>query len=343
LAFAGAPAERDAVIVPALAVCLTEDQDPQVRTAASWALMEIGSASVRAIPSLRHALDDPLAMVRYYAALCLYKLGPRASETLPALLDVLDDADVEVRRWAAEAALQIDPRHLPTAETDHPGPPTVHSGFAELVKLAQCHDDAAFFDALRSPDPASRRVAVVASRWCRLPDDFYAEAAANGDSLVKYLTVIVLRLGVGSMSLLSSLLKDDSDDVRYEAARSFELITPPTAVAVADLIDMLRDEIPMVRRQAVMSLGRIGRTEPEARAACLPLAHTLIEDIPEIAQRAAEVLLGMGMPSKEVEESVLNALKSRDVSNTDGIRDFYIKSLERTLEEAKGVIPNSGC
>src|ERR1700737_656400 len=106
LAFTREPPSLQSVVVPALANVLAQDSAEKVRQAAAWALMEIGGASVVALPAICGALKESCVGIRYYAALAIYHMGTEAKSALPALVSSLDDADVDVRRWIAEAILQ---------------------------------------------------------------------------------------------------------------------------------------------------------------------------------------------------------------------------------------------
>jgi len=100
--------EDGASAVPDVAKALT-DEDAQVRSAAAWALSQIGPASVAAVPALRAALTDPSLHVRCLAAIALREMGPRASEAIPSLVDALSDSQPAVRAAAAQALAAMGP------------------------------------------------------------------------------------------------------------------------------------------------------------------------------------------------------------------------------------------
>lgn len=77
------------------------DENNDVRTAARWALGQIGPT---AIPALRDALKDGSPRVRSGAAFALGAMGPAAEDTVPALLQAMRDEDRTVR---IEAILSI--------------------------------------------------------------------------------------------------------------------------------------------------------------------------------------------------------------------------------------------
>jgi HEAT repeat protein len=70
------------------------DENNDVRTAARWALGQIGP---KAIPALREALKDSNPRIRSGAAFALGSMGPAADEAVPDLLLVMKDDDRTVR------------------------------------------------------------------------------------------------------------------------------------------------------------------------------------------------------------------------------------------------------
>jgi HEAT repeat protein len=70
------------------------DENDDVRTAARWALGQIGP---KAIPALREALKDGNPRIRSGAAFALGSMGPAAEDTVPALLQAMKDEDRTVR------------------------------------------------------------------------------------------------------------------------------------------------------------------------------------------------------------------------------------------------------
>jgi HEAT repeat protein len=70
------------------------DENNDVRTAARWALGQIGPT---AIPALREALKDGSPRIRAGAAFALGAVGPAAEDTVPALLQAMKDEDRTVR------------------------------------------------------------------------------------------------------------------------------------------------------------------------------------------------------------------------------------------------------
>jgi hypothetical protein len=85
------------------------DSDAQVRSAAAWALSQIGPAGAAAVPALEAALTDPSLHVRCLAAIALREIGPRAGSAIPSLVGALSDSQPSVRGAAAQALAAIGP------------------------------------------------------------------------------------------------------------------------------------------------------------------------------------------------------------------------------------------
>ncbi len=100
--------EDAAGAVGELSQSLTES-NVEVRSAAAWALSQIGPAGVAAVPALTTALTDPNPHVRCLAAIALREMGSRAVLAIPALVSALGDAEPSVRAPAAQALGAIGP------------------------------------------------------------------------------------------------------------------------------------------------------------------------------------------------------------------------------------------
>ena len=85
------------------------DKNVDVRSAAAYALGELGPKATSAVTALKDALKDDDADVRQSAAQALAEIGPDAKGAVAALASALRDADPGVRAAAATALGEIGP------------------------------------------------------------------------------------------------------------------------------------------------------------------------------------------------------------------------------------------
>jgi hypothetical protein len=84
-------------------VAALNDPDLEVRSAAAWALSQVGPKGPSAVPTLARALTDSNVQVRLLAAIALKGMGRAAAKSLPALIEALQDRSDYVRARAADA------------------------------------------------------------------------------------------------------------------------------------------------------------------------------------------------------------------------------------------------
>ncbi len=110
-----------------------------------------------------------------------------------------------------------------------------------------------------------------------------------------------------TVSLLLELLHDAQSDTRQTAAESLGKIGDPTAVA--SLIPLVTDRVPLVREAAVKAIGRLHPVaNPEITASCISALGDPIESV----RRAAAVALGDIEPPAELMATVPILLSSAD-------------------------------
>lgn len=104
---------RDAI--PALTTALLYDGAPRVRLEAAVAIWRIDRRSVRVLPVLMEALEDPDEVTRWVAADCLGDIGPEAAEAVPALQRALSEPmrSRMIRMSIALALQRIEPTAVP--------------------------------------------------------------------------------------------------------------------------------------------------------------------------------------------------------------------------------------
>jgi hypothetical protein len=88
------------------------DSNVEVRSAAAWALSQIGPKADAAAPALGQALSDSHLRTRVLAALALKAMGPKAAPAIPELIRALNDPANYVRASAADALGAMGPAGL---------------------------------------------------------------------------------------------------------------------------------------------------------------------------------------------------------------------------------------
>jgi len=167
------------------------------RFAAAWAMARVERPSLRLLPALLGALDDPDGDVRWSAVQLLVDLGRVQGEVLPVLLGAAGGAEPSPRRRMAIYALRElapeDPRtHARVREAlDDADSELRRAALSSVAKLAETDADwtTRVIAALaREPDPKMRRIAavVVAALAAQHPESAPAcksalEAAARSD------------------------------------------------------------------------------------------------------------------------------------------------------------------
>jgi HEAT repeat protein len=174
---------------------------PRARFAAAFALAQVERPSLRMLPALLDALDDPDGDVRWSAVQLLVDLGRIQAEVLPVLLHTAGaGAPPQPRRMALYALRELapdDPRtHARVREAlDDRDPELRRAALSSVAKLAETDPDwtaRALAALAHESDPKMRRIAaiVVASLAARHPESAAAcraaleEAARSEDPLL---------------------------------------------------------------------------------------------------------------------------------------------------------------
>jgi HEAT repeat protein len=108
---------------------------------------------------------------------------------------------------------------------------------------------------------------------------------------------------------LIELLRDPSEEVRWNAALTLGKIGPGAQAAVPALIAALKDTDANVREHAAESLGQIGA---EARAAVPPLTATLKDSSPRVRRDAVRSLGQIGPAARDAVPTVRALLRDPD-------------------------------
>jgi HEAT repeat protein len=272
---------------------LLGDEDREVRVAAVHGLGDWGGTgeAKKVAPALVDAFKkEKDARVRYEIAWALGKMGADAVAAVPELTAALADKEVAYR--AAQALGEIGPAAkpaIPSLVAALAKPEITHVAAAALGKVGL---DAmpALLDATKSKESIVRA----------------GVAEALGELGARFLTSRVSAGGAGPaqkiVPILSALLKDADDDVRYRTAAALKALGAQAAPAVPVLVAALKDKKRDVRNQSAQALGRIG-------SAAVPALVEAVADKDACAW-ALKALASIGGNAKESVAVVVKALAS---------------------------------
>src|SRR5262249_13560642 len=266
---------------PALAKMLTDPQSRRSeKEAAAQAIAAIGPTAKEALPAVTKMLTERDTALRVLAAGTLGKIAGGSPEAVKKLSDALKASLLSVHFAALKALAEIGPTAT-SATSDvkaylakSNAPAAKVWAAAALVSLGSDADDQlkSILTALKDKAPESvgarlaaiEAVAVLGSK---------AEAAGAD-----------LRDALKDKSLVA---RGDRTQIRERAARSVARLGGEQARrAIPALTDMLRDNIPNVRRAAAEALGTIG---PDAIVAA-PKLRELARTDPALADAPQEAL-----------------------------------------------------
>lgn len=205
-------------------------RDRGVRESAKRTLVKIGPV---AVPELKNCLRSKDRDMKKRALLVLGEIGPAAVEAVPSLVKLLDDEDQHITSKAAEALERIGAVAVP-----------------ELRKF------------LADPDIGMRmRAAEALSNMGKgavdaAPDLIKALCHKNF-LLSKRVAETLGKIGPAVVAALIKVLGDTDEWARSRAAYVLGTIGPDARDAVPALTEALSDQIPDVRREAVIALGKI--------------------------------------------------------------------------------------
>jgi HEAT repeat protein len=263
IAAAAATLRIDASDVPALRHLEGELKagSARVRRAAAQALGETGAA----LPSLRKALADPDADLRWVVAEAIGQFGTSAAAAVPDLVARLQDAPVRAAVLDAlgrigPAAKEAVPALLPVLRESSP------LRFAAALALARIGGEGAraavphLLPGLKSGDEKSRWDATVIL-WTMGPDARDAVPAllesvrAGNDMAVDALAAVDRKAAVPV--LVERRLKHGDPAFRRYAAEALGAAGPDAAEAVPALTELLNDPSEEVRAAAAEALRKI--------------------------------------------------------------------------------------
>ena len=274
-----------------------------VRCAATWALGQIGSPAIDAVPVLLLALEDPDKTVRSNAAKSLGQIGKQDIALLPDLVRAMNDESWGVRINAAYAVYRTDRSKwdivlpLLTEALNHENDDVRYDAVDVLGDIKAPIQDVMplLVNALNDEDASVRRCAAKALGKIGDPAavPVLREALqAEGWSMVQAVVVALTQIDAPeALETLISALSDTDYTVRYHVSDALEKMNPPPKDAVPALIGVLNDTDPWARRQAARALGKIG--DP---AAVPMLIENLTHGDPRVREAAVDALKKIATP-----------------------------------------------
>lgn len=309
---------------------LASHKAPELRAAAVEALSR--TQAKRAISQINAALEDPEPSVRAQAALSVATMySPRSIELLQKLVF---DTNLNVRRNAAQSMSKIDETELSdtiaTALKHETDGTTVESllsalqrnGGASSLPILQRYIEGEGTQFREQAVKALRKLKIPASVpvFRRLLDDHTPTLRRQS---IEQLTVLKCE---GVLPNFREMLKQDPDEtVRSACAKALGEFGDETSLHLLE--EALQDH-PIVRLQAVISLGRMG----EASAG--PTLLTMLQDqLPEIRYQAVRALAQLKLDG--CEESVVPLLQDADQMVRRGAEQT-LQDLGMTVSQIRG-------
>ena len=278
-------ADADEVATAARAL---SDPDAKVRQEAASLLWKKEKAAAPARDALLKALDDPSPAVAIRAAGALGAIGMTDAELAPARTRVLDavEAKTEDRFMAARGLVgyaqpaQLAPAMLAYLE-EYPTGNNADSSRRTLERLAKTGDReiiAPVVEALRRASKPKAKTILIATLAVFPPRA--EDVAAWGPQV-------------------AAMLRDPDSPVRNEALWAFEKAAGLAASHAGEIVPLLSDPEPSIRKRAAAALGEIG----DPTQAIMEAAKA------DVAQRARPALAKLeGDPDAEVRAEAKAAL-----------------------------------
>ena len=278
---------EDREATPALSRALRTDAVADVRRMSAWAMGEIEDPA--SVEALSDALDDPDNEVR---EMVLWAFGEIESEAaVPALADALLDSDVAIRRKAAWALGEIESERAVPALSDALYDADLEVREMVVWALGEIESEAAvpaLADALLDSNVAIRRKAAWALGEIESERAVPALSDAVDDPDQEVREMVIWALGEieaeSAVPALADALLDSNIAIRRKAAWALGEIESPSAVdTLSDVVEMDADV--EVRKQAAWALGEI-----EDARAVPALSYALGDEYAEVVRMAAWAL-----------------------------------------------------
>lgn len=217
----------------------SSDAKPGMRSAAVFALGELGPVTKDVVPALIERLKDTEAPVRFKAIGALESIGPRAKASLPALFRLTEEDKDPITRLSVVMALwKIDPqpKHAQLAV----------ASFARLLKIDNAEIRKIGAIALKDMGPAAKEA---------VPTLEEALKSSAGAARVKVAWALWnVDRQKKAIEALVGALKDKKPEVRRDAADALRAIGSPAKSAVPALEELFKDDDDEVWLHAKMAI-----------------------------------------------------------------------------------------
>ena len=256
------PAARAAI--GDLTAIAANDADATIKSAAVFALGELGVRTPESVSALLAALSSSDSFTRYSAVKSLHDLAPADSRVAPALIAALEDSDPHVRKWAiralgrmgapARSAIPVliaktggsDPeqRSLAIAALGPLGrydAPRVVPVLLGIVEKAEMTPRLEAFAALRQIEPLPDQAIPVLLRQLDLDEHLGQNLEA---------ATVLATMGPRAVPALVNALRSDNERRRFGAALALKYMGRNARDAAAALTAALNDPSQRVRGAA---------------------------------------------------------------------------------------------
>jgi len=257
---------------------LVHHKEPLMRQIAALILGKMKNEAIPALPLLIEALKDRDAEVQSAVVEAIAAIGPPAGAAVPALVEVLNNSSED---WMRARIIETLEKLGPAAMAAIPA----------LKKFKKMHPHLAptVDGALQRIDDLTAFLAVrVQEKGCQIIPELVAMLQKNrGDILTLPVIESLKVFGPSSVPYLVEALPTADIPTKINILTAFKSLGPRACAAVPQLIPLLEDQEPLVRRCTAEALGNIG---PDA-AAALPYLEKLLEEKDEYIRFVTRIAL----------------------------------------------------
>jgi HEAT repeat protein len=314
-------------------------KNPALRTWAAASLAKVGREARRVRDRLIECLRDPSPLVRTRAAEALGRIDPDNRRAAKALVQALRDTSPAVRTAAGASLVRLGAVAVPDLLEQlrqATGAARASAVLARIGPAAVPGLKALLADG--DPDLRARSAACLrqAGPRAKAAASSVREALADGNTAVRREAALALAaVDPGSAgAVLVACLKDPESEVRLAAGEALAQLGRPVVPLLASSLD---DRDPRVRREAALTLKRVGES---ARSAIGALTRALGDPDSEVRARAADALREV-MPRLEgpPDEPTRQALAALVDQLQDPEEEVHIAAHLALIKVGPGAVP----